>query len=150
VAIVSAVPKTRRNVNKRYQYGELRLPRLNKILWARSVLRGYRFPYQTYGEMFTANIAPIAAATIYISLVLAAMQVGLATDQLGNSAVYHTIAYGSTMLAIFDPMGSLGIVCVVVIIHFIFSAMFTCAFRRKKRNGGLVLPISEQPTHAAA
>ncbi|CAI4211605.1 unnamed protein product [Parascedosporium putredinis] len=61
----AVLAQTNPTVNKRYKYGELRMSRLNKILWAHFQLRGYRFPYQTYGEMFISNMVPIAGATIY-------------------------------------------------------------------------------------
>lgn len=63
-------------VNKRYHYGALRLSRLNKVCWLQGRIHGYRFPYQTYGEMLSMNMAPIGAATVYIAVVLTAMQVG--------------------------------------------------------------------------
>lgn len=141
VAIVEGVSNTAETVNKRYEHGELRLSRLNKICWARGELRGYHFPYQTYAEMFKANIAPIAVLTVYLSVVLAATQVGLATNQLSGSTVFHKMAYGMTMLAIFGPIGLLAIVAVVVMVHVVFNALFTLAFPRKERKRGPILPI---------
>ncbi|KAG4269290.1 hypothetical protein FPRO04_12067 [Fusarium proliferatum] len=79
-------------VNPRYKYGELRLSRLNKILWMHGYFRGYSFRYQTYGELLTANLAPIAAATVYIALVLTAMQVGLATPQLADNDAFQKVS----------------------------------------------------------
>ncbi|KAF5691292.1 hypothetical protein FGLOB1_14598 [Fusarium globosum] len=81
-------------VNIRYGYGELRLSRLNKILWMYGYFRGYSFRYQTYGELLTANLALIAAATVYIALVLTAMQVGLATPQLADNDTFQRVSYG--------------------------------------------------------
>lgn len=142
VATVSAVLKTTPTVNRRYNYGELRLSRLNKICWARGEPRGYHFPYQTYGEMFKAHIAPIAGATVYVALALTAMQVGLATRQLGDSAAFHRASYGFTVFAIVAPVGLVGIVAGLVLVFFAFNALYAVLFRRRKHSRSLDVPTS--------
>lgn len=94
------------NINPRYLYGELRLSQLNKIYAFRygSPLRGYQFTYQTYGELFRDYLGPLTAATIYIALVLTAMQVGLATSHLGGSESFQNASWGFTIFAILGPL----------------------------------------------
>ncbi|KAJ5501988.1 hypothetical protein N7463_004862 [Penicillium fimorum] len=60
---------------------ELRLSRLKKIyrLTPSSFLHGYMSRWNRYGDFFQDNLGWLAAATVYIALVLTAMQVGLAT-----------------------------------------------------------------------
>lgn len=92
-------------INKRYHYGELRLSRLNKVCWVHGRIRGYRFPYQTYGEMLSMNMAPIGAATVYIAVVLTAMQVGLATPQLASNSAFQRASYGFHRSSRFNSVG---------------------------------------------
>ncbi|KAK4107001.1 hypothetical protein N656DRAFT_684420, partial [Canariomyces notabilis] len=113
--------QTNPGINKRYTYGELRLSRLNKIFWAHGHLKGYHFPYQTYGEMFKANIAPVAGATVYVALVLTAMQVGLATHALADSDVFHNASYGFAVFSILAPIGVAMLVLLLILVYFFFN-----------------------------
>jgi hypothetical protein len=123
--------QTNPEVNERYTYGELRLSRLNKILWAHGQLRGYHFPYQTYGEMFTANLTPITGATVYIALVLTAMQVGLATHALGNNDAFHNASYGFAVFSILAPIGLALLVLILILVYVFFNLIYTWLFPRR-------------------
>ncbi|KAL4909592.1 hypothetical protein BDW74DRAFT_174793 [Aspergillus multicolor] len=94
------------NMNPRYTFGALRLSRLNKIYALRygAILRGYLGQHKTTTELFHENVAPISAATIYIALVLTAMQVGLATEVLASNQAFQNASYGFTVLAILGPL----------------------------------------------
>ncbi|KAL3456919.1 hypothetical protein BJX64DRAFT_296279 [Aspergillus heterothallicus] len=94
------------NINPRYHLGALRLSRLNKIYALRygDILRGYLGQYKSTTELFAENLAPISAATIYIALVLTAMQVGLATEELAGDRAFQNAAYGFTVFAILGPL----------------------------------------------
>lgn len=137
----AVLAQTNPTVNKRYKYGELRMSRLNKILWAHFQLRGYRFPYQTYGEMFISNMVPIAGATIYAVLVLTAMQVGLATDALQENDAFQKASYGFAILSIVAPIGIVAFVVLVIALHFCSNLVHTYTFRFRNRgstHGGSV------------
>ncbi|KAM0522588.1 hypothetical protein ACHAPE_002180 [Trichoderma viride] len=108
-------------VNERYHYGELRLSRLNKVCWVQGRIRGYRFPYQTYGEMLSMNMAPIGAATVYIAVVLTAMQVGLATPQLASNSAFQRASYGFTVFSIIAPAGLTVLVIILILLLFIYN-----------------------------
>lgn len=120
-------------VNIRYRYGELRLSRLNKILWMHGYFRGYSFRYQTYGELITANLAPIAAATVYIALVLTAMQVGLATPQLADNDAFQRVSYGFAVFSILAPVGVTLFIVLILVFFFFYNSAATIIFRRKAR-----------------
>ncbi|KAL5048118.1 hypothetical protein BDW71DRAFT_213610 [Aspergillus fruticulosus] len=94
------------NIIPRYHLGTLRLSRLNKIYAIRfgSIFRGYRGQYKYTFELFQENLAPITAMTIYVALVLTAMQVGLATDLLGRNIAFQRASYGFTVFAILGPL----------------------------------------------
>jgi hypothetical protein len=113
-------------------YGELRLSWLNKIFWAYGYLKGYHFPYETYGEMFNANIAPVAGATVYVALVLTAMQVGLATYVLADSDAFHNASYGFAVFSILAPIGVAILVVLLILVYFFFNLIYTVLFRRRQ------------------
>lgn len=100
-------------IHRRFQYGELRLGRLNAIyLFTRF---GYFLnQWPNYASFLRDQLGWLATATIYIAVVLNAMQVGLATDRLKASAPYTTAAYGFSVFAIVGPLVSGGVICIVL------------------------------------
>lgn len=96
----------------RFLRAELRLSRINTINRFTRVppfdpyLRGWR----NYGSLFRDNLTWMATATIFIALVLTAMQVGLATEQLQGSAAFQRTSYGFAVFAILGPMCAFGLV----------------------------------------
>ncbi|RYO85645.1 hypothetical protein DL766_010155 [Monosporascus sp. MC13-8B] len=69
-------------------------------------LRGWR----NYGGLFRDNLAWMASATVFIVVVLTAMQVGLATERLRDDADFQRASYGFTAFAILGPMCAFGLV----------------------------------------
>lgn len=136
--VTNILRQERPTVNKRYVYGELRLSRLNKISWARGKLRGYHLPYQTYGEAFHANTTAIAGAVVYMVLVLTAMQVGLATRHLSESAAFHDASYVITMLTIFAPLGSIAFLTFLIIAYTCINFLHAILSRRWHSGSRLV------------
>lgn len=99
-------------VHPRFLRGELRLSRINTISLFTSLppfdpyLRGWR----NYGSLFRDNLTWMAAAAVFIALVLTAMQVGLATERLQSNADFQRASYGFTIFAILGPMCAFGLV----------------------------------------
>lgn len=99
------------NVNIRYMYGELRLDRINTIYrlcsktssWS-TFMRGYRYPYHDYSTFMERNFAWAVTFVVYIGLVLTAMQVGLATGELGSNVAFNRASFGFTVFAIISPL----------------------------------------------
>ncbi|KAJ5336728.1 hypothetical protein MYU51_005829 [Penicillium brevicompactum] len=122
------------SVNRRYQFGELRLGRLNKIYFCqrRSVLRGYRSKYQTYDELFHAYLTPITAMTVYFALVLTAMQVGLATERLQYNGAFQNASYGFTVFSILGPILLVFIVILIAIAHLGANFLATLLFKKER------------------
>jgi hypothetical protein len=122
------------NINSRYLFGELRLSRLNKIYAIRhgSVLSGYQYTYQTYTELFHDYLTPLTAATIYVALVLTAMQVGLATTRLGNSLPFQHVSYGFTVFSILGPLIGILLVAIMGGLAFANNMMASWRFQRQK------------------
>ncbi|KAK6504623.1 hypothetical protein TWF481_006562 [Arthrobotrys musiformis] len=70
----------------RFWYGDLRLDRLNIIFRFRlGLLRGFFLNYERYGSFFSTNFKWVAISFLYVSVVLSAMQVGLAGVEVEQS-----------------------------------------------------------------
>ncbi|OIW22729.1 hypothetical protein CONLIGDRAFT_637993 [Coniochaeta ligniaria NRRL 30616] len=100
-------------VHPRFLRAELRLSRINTI--HRFTVLPPRFdPYvrgrQNYGSFFRDNLAWMAVATVFVALVLTAMQVGLATDRLREDAAFQRASYGFAVFAILGPLCVFGLV----------------------------------------
>lgn len=76
-------------VNPRFFYGELRIGRLN---WIYRILlgqpRGYQSGCTTYAAFVRDNVNSLITLFAYITIVLSAMQVGLATPWLSNDYAF--------------------------------------------------------------
>jgi hypothetical protein len=93
-------------IHPRFHRGELRLSRINTIH------RFTQFPlfvpyfrsWRHYGDLVQDNLTWLASGTVFIALVLTAMQVGLATDQLKSNSSFMVASYGFTVFAILGPI----------------------------------------------
>lgn len=123
-------------IDDRFNYGELRLSRLNKIYNVRyfTLLRGYMSHWQwtRYGDFFQENLSWLAATTVYIAVVLGAMQVGLGTDALGGDRKFQSASYGFTIFSILGPLVALGIIGALFCFMFINNWISAVAFKRKR------------------
>lgn len=120
------------NINKRYRFGELRLSRLNKIIYFGSFsYRGYSNWYHTYGSYFSRNLTPIVSAIAYITIILTAMQVGLATNHLKDNTAFQRASSGFTVFSIMSPL----ILGILVFAFFVimFLDNLTRAVKYKKK-----------------
>lgn len=122
-----------RQVDPRFIYGELRLSRLNKIflLSGRSVLRGYMPRWQQYGSYFRDNLAWLASATVYIAIVLTAMQLGLATSLADNDA-FKSASYGFTIFSILGPLVAATMIFLVFILMFVDNLVEAVRFKKRR------------------
>lgn len=120
-------------VDLRFVYGELRLSRLNKIYsLSQTPLRGYVSRWQQYGTFFQDNFAWLASATVYIAVVLTAMQVGLATNALGGHDAFQSASYGFTVFSILGPLVAAGLIIVVFCYQFATNWVATVVYRKKR------------------
>ncbi|OBR03070.1 UDP-N-acetylglucosamine transferase subunit ALG13 [Colletotrichum higginsianum IMI 349063] len=108
------------DIDRRFIYGELRLSRLNKLQYLESGLafRGYMPHWNRYGDFFHDHFAWLASATVYIAIVLTAMQVGLATTSLAENDAFQSASYGFTIFSIVRP------VFATVLILLLFCCIF--------------------------
>jgi len=125
-------------VNKRYHYGELRLSRLNwihrmtiKKPSLTRIVRGYMYEYNQYSDFARRNFAWVIVVFVYITIVLTAMQVGLATDRLGKDDMFQNASYGFTVLSILTPLIILFIIGLNLLSLSVFNILATVCFKRR-------------------
>lgn len=105
-------------VNHRYHYGELRLSRLNTIyrilhiFEPKRFMLGYLPRYNRYAVFFERNFRWVVIVFLYMTIILTAMQVGLATTELQQDEMFQRASYG---FAIFS---------IVLLVFIVFSEVF--------------------------
>ncbi|KAI1078376.1 hypothetical protein F5B20DRAFT_226861 [Whalleya microplaca] len=137
------------DVDPRYQYGELRLSRLNMVtrwmvpeLWSR---RNFRYGHMSSSTWYTAffqrHFGWLLVGFVYISVMLSALQVGLGTNLLGASDEFQNIGFGITLaslVALFLASGSIliiwfGLFCYHMISTFVFDRTVQLERQRRMR-----------------
>ncbi|KAL6228939.1 hypothetical protein BDW75DRAFT_250359 [Aspergillus navahoensis] len=111
----------RKLIHPRFLRAELRLARLDTLhRWTQMPpFEPYLRHYWNYGSLFRENITFLATATVFIALVLTAMQVGLATEQLRQSKNFMAASYGFTVFAILGPLCAFGLMIIEALWHFL-------------------------------
>ncbi|KAI2626757.1 hypothetical protein GGR54DRAFT_484609 [Hypoxylon sp. NC1633] len=121
-------------IDRRFLYGELRLRRLN-ILYRLSQgipQHGYLPHWKLYGDFLQDNFQWLASATIYIAIVLTAMQVGLATEALAEDQSFQLASYGFTVFSIIVPLAVGGLIVLGFCIIFVYNFAVTIAYKNKR------------------
>jgi hypothetical protein len=139
-------------INPRYQYGELRLARLNDIYRLCSktrnktnFIRGYLYGYYEYSTFFQRNTSWLVASVVYIALVLTAMQVGLATPNLNNNRTFQNASYGFTVFSILAPLVALGAVGATVLVLVIINFRYARSRHAEKGPENASSPAGKAP-----
>ena len=124
-------------INHRYLYGELRLQRLNWIYrfygrpQDRSLIRGYLYDYRTYSSFFVRQFGWIFVVFAYVTIVLSAMQVGLATKRLPPSQRFQDASHGFAVFSIVMPLIVVGIAAATFLFLFLYNLIATLLSRRR-------------------
>ena len=121
-------------INERFLYGELRLSRLNKIFFLSQhpFLRGYMPKWREYGISVQENWAWLASATVYIVIVLTAMQVGLATNTLVDSDAFQSASHLFTLFSILGPLVAAGVLTLAFCYRFVNNWVNMVAYKRRR------------------
>jgi uncharacterized membrane protein len=125
-------------VNKRYDFGDLRLSRINTIYRTRffstHFVRGYLYGYNRYVAFFERNFSWILVLFVFLSLVLGAMQVGTALESLNTNTVFLKGSYGVVVVSMVSVAAVLGIVGLFFVGVFLFNmgAAIQHATRKQK------------------
>lgn len=111
----------RNQLHPRFQRGELRLSRLNMIhrLTRTPLLRPYIRSWRNYGSLLYGNVTWMVTATVFIALILTAMQVGLATHRLQEDSTFQQASYGFTVFSIIGPIGVFGLVLLTALYNLV-------------------------------
>ncbi|KAI1122107.1 hypothetical protein F5Y10DRAFT_271441 [Nemania abortiva] len=115
-------------VARRYQYGELRLTRLNRIyrfmptvFSLRNHFRGFMGTSAWYRDIFRQNFGWILAVFAIFSVALSGMQVALMANQLGHNSNFHRASYGFAVFSLVALAAFVGVVIgywVLLIVYF--------------------------------
>ena len=115
-------------ISPRYLYGELRLGRVNlvyrlcrKTRSFKTFIRGHFYGYHTYASFIGQNFAWVLTVIVYITIVLTAMQVGLATTELSGSQVFNRASYGFTVFSIMAPLGIIFGLLLVLLVLIVYN-----------------------------
>jgi len=129
-------------VDRRYRYGELRLSRLNSMtrflpsMWSReNFVWGYLSTSTWYQAFFERNFSWLLATFVFISVVLSAMQVGLATQQLSSNQPFENLSYGTALSAIGVVFLGAGVMWLVWFVLFCYHLLSTINLDRSIRMG---------------
>jgi succinate dehydrogenase/fumarate reductase cytochrome b subunit len=120
-SVVSRVDNSESSsITTRYHFRELRLGRINWIyrfapnLRGKYLLRGYHYPYYRYYSFFGRNFGWLFAVFAVVTVLLTAMQVGLATESLPGSQAFQDVSYGFAVFSIVLPL--LGAVVILLLL----------------------------------
>ena len=112
-------------VNKRYQFGDLRLGRVNSIYRTRffftHFVRGYLYGYNRYVVFFERNFSWILIVFVFFSLVLSAMQVGTGLEDLNDRYTFLRASYVFVVLSMVSVIAVLGFVSVLFVAIFLYN-----------------------------
>jgi hypothetical protein len=124
--------ETLSDVNQRYEYGELRLSRLNAIYRLAppmysfaNLIRGYQIRSTWYQAFFDHYFKWMLAVFAILSVVLSALQVGLATTTLQGSGLFQGVSYGMAIAALVAVEASLAVVFFVWLSLFFYHLLVT-------------------------
>src|SRR5437868_9225953 len=84
-------------------------------------IRDYLYSYYKYSSFLSQNFAWVITATVYVTIVLTAMQVGLGTSELQNNQVFDRALYGFIIFLIFTLLIILLIAVFVLVILIWFN-----------------------------
>lgn len=138
--VLADYPDILPHVSARYEYGELRLARLDKIsrYLRRSWLHGYSplTGSTRYVDFFRKNIAVIGASTVYLVVVISAMSLGRTTKALKDNDAFDRACYGFAVFAILLPVLGIGLIVAVFLFIFVANYIRTIAAQSRRQGNG--------------
>ena len=126
-------------VNQRYQYGELRLARLNIIYRLTHIsrpdqfMRGYMYNYNRYTVFFDRHFGWILVVFLYITIILTAMQVGLGTSDLQQDSLFQRACSGFAVFSIVLSICVATVGLVLFLWFFLINFLTTRTYWRRQR-----------------
>ncbi|KAI8956698.1 hypothetical protein F5Y11DRAFT_364931 [Daldinia sp. FL1419] len=77
----------------------------------------YQSGWRIYSSFLFINLSWIAAAAVFLILVITAMQVGLATDRLKDDGNFQYASYAFTIFAVLSPLCVFGLVVLSALLN---------------------------------
>jgi hypothetical protein len=88
--------------------------------------------WRRYGDFFRDQFTWLASATVFVAIVLAAMQVGLATDALKENRAFQSASYGFTVFSIVGPLAAAGLIICIFFAVFVSNWIATDNTRKRR------------------
>ncbi|KAK1676694.1 hypothetical protein BDP55DRAFT_660484 [Colletotrichum godetiae] len=130
--------QTRSWVSPRYEYGELRLSRLNTLyrlgaagFSATRFVYGYISGSKQYTTFFERNFGWLLVVFIYITVILSALQVALATERLGSDGKFQAFSYDIALISLGFVAAAIGIILAVWACLFWFYILSTLRYHKR-------------------
>ena len=114
-------------VSPKYHYGELRRTCIDTIyrftprFFLRYSIAGYFYEEDLAVVFYKRQVAWIVVAFAFFSLILSAMQVGLAVTPLNNNYIFGRASYGFVVFTIFLVAFTMAVALVVFVSLWIFD-----------------------------
>lgn len=129
------------DANKRYHYGEIRLRRLNQICIFLKWRWSYYSVYTQYDHFFGQNFGWMILLFAYLTIILAAMQVVLATPSFTHS--FESVSYWFGVFSILVVVGGASIILALFTILLTYNLVIT--LRDKHKHGRkMIEPKTEE------
>ncbi|KAI1801827.1 hypothetical protein F4811DRAFT_573643 [Daldinia bambusicola] len=106
-----------KRIHQRFHYAELRISRLFRL----PPFNPYVAGWHTYRSFLCTHLSWIATGTIFIVLILTAMQVGLATDRLQSNEGFQYASYVFTIFAVLAPICAFGLVVLSALLNLLMA-----------------------------
>jgi hypothetical protein len=124
-------------VNKRYQFGDLRLGRINSTYRIRyfhtHFVRGYLYGYNRYVVFFERNFSWILIVFVFFSLVLSAMQVGTGLRELEDNHAFLRASYVFVVFSMVSVVAVLALVCFIFIVIFLVNMVLAISHAAREQ-----------------
>ena len=78
------------------------------------------------------NVAWVFGAFVFVTIVLTAMQVGLATNQLQSSERFQAASYGFAIFAMVALVTVIGVIATFFVVLFAYNLIITLIYRRER------------------
>lgn len=127
----------------RYAYGELRLNRLNLIyrfeprFRLRHFCRAYHYSNRTYQSFINRNFGWLLVVFVYVTILLTAMQLGLATSKLRENGPFNAASYGFSVFSLVVPLGTVLYGAALSAILVVYNVMVTLRHLKVTMGSGL-------------
>jgi hypothetical protein len=128
---------TLQQVDERYWYAELRLSRLNALyrfgaagFSCRNMMLGFMDRSPRYTTFFGRHFGWILVVLVYLTVILTAMQVALATEAFAGDIRFQQFSYGLSLASIAAVLAAVLIMLIIWAVLFLFHLLSTVQYNK--------------------